>query len=113
MLEKQRRGLFVDVSQLALSSFANNLFHEAKKWCQIYCRVYRILCIILYVVGKIYSQCIKQVFNLLLFVNCVRVLALYPTRLNLIKCWFCVNIDFAHRICCTVKIKSSLSISSN
>ena len=78
MLEKQRCGLFVDVSQLALSSFANNLFHyEAKKWCQIYCTVYKILCIILYVnVGKIYSQCIKQVFNLLLFVSCVRVLAL-------------------------------------
>ena len=76
MLEKQRCGLFVDVSQLALSSFANNLFHyEAKKWCQIYCTVYKILCI-LYVVGKIYFQCIKQVFNLLLFVSCVRVLAL-------------------------------------
>ena len=54
MLEKQSCGLFVDVSQLALSSFANNLFHyEAKKWCQIYCTVYKILCIILYVVGKI------------------------------------------------------------
>ena len=76
MLEKQRCGLFVDVSQLALSSFASNLFLEAKKWCQIYRRVYKILCIILYVVSKIYSQCIRLVFNLSLFVNCVRVLAL-------------------------------------
>ena len=76
MLGKQRCGLFVNVSQLSLSSFANNLFHEGKKWCKIYCTVYKILCIISYVVGKIYSRCMKQVFNLLLFVNCVGVLAL-------------------------------------